>query len=349
MSASSVIDALRLPLVGAPMAGGPSTPGLAAAVTEAGGLGSLAAGYRTAAEVRAQIRAARELTGGPLCVNIFVAESHRPDAAALARYGEALAPWAREVGRETPRPVVVDPEVEAREVEEILAAALAAPGRGIDLLTTTFGPPSPAQAQQVHAAGVELGITVTSAADARSVLALAPEVLVVQGPEAGGHRSTFRADAPPPQLPLPQLLAEVRALVGSSADAPALVAAGGVASRTDVRDLLALGADAVQIGTLLLAAEEAGTRPAHRRALGSDTPTVVTRVYSGRPARAIRSRTIDELEPHAITAYPHVHRMTAPLRAAAGEDAGRLNLWAGTGHAAIRPGTAAEIIGRLAP
>ncbi|MFC0674823.1 nitronate monooxygenase [Brachybacterium hainanense] len=351
---SALVDALVVPVLGAPMAGGPSTPELAAAVTGAGGLGSLAGGYRTARQVLAQIREARLLTDGPLGLNLFMPEEVRPDPADLARYAAALAPWAAEAGRATPVPPDIDPVQEDRELEETLEAVLAVPGRGIDLISTTFGPPSPERADRIHAAGIELGITVTTPEEVRCVLPLAPEILVVQGPEAGGHRSTFRQDEEPSGRPLPVLLAEVLGVLSAAQGEggerrPAVVAAGGISSREDVRALLAAGADAVQVGTLLLPAVEAGTRPVHARALGGDSPTVVTRVFTGRPARALVTRTTRELAAQQVVGYPHVHRMTAPLRAAAGDDAGRLHLWAGTGHAGARPGTAAQILRALDP
>jgi nitronate monooxygenase len=130
-----------------------------------------------------------------------------------------------------------------------------------------------------------------------------------------------------------------------------VVAAGGTGTAEDVRALLAAGALAVQCGTLFLLAAEAGTRAAQREAMlsGRYDSTVVTRAFTGQPARALRNRFTDAHSATAPVGYPAIHHLTAPIRAAAaaGGDAGALNLWAGTAHAAARPGSAAEIIERL--
>lgn len=360
MSASRVLDARALPIIGAPMAGGPSTPALAAAVSSAGGLGFLAGGYLSAEQVGAQIRETRALTDEPIGLNVFSAETWAPPAADIARYARALAPWARRVGCAPPQPVTVDAAAERAEADAIVRVAI---GERVAMVTFTFGPPTPSQVSALRAAGIEVGITVAGAPDARAALALEPQVLIVQGPESGGHRSTAdQRDAGDPR-PLTVLLADVRALVGSDGRAPALIAAGGAGDREDVRRLIAAGADAVQVGTALLLTPEAGTKDAHRRALETSRgsgdgaaaeasgghSTATTRVFSGRVARGLVNEAMRSLEADAVIGYPHVHRMTAPLRAASAADGEWTSLWAGTGHRKVRAEPAGDVVRRLAP
>lgn len=354
MTASPLLDSRPIPLIGAPMAGGPTTAALAAAVSDTGALGCVVGGYLDDAGVRERVTAARALTDQPVALNVFMPEEHRADAQDVARYARALDPWAARVGVPPPVPPADDPSHEQAVCDGIIAAAIEL---AVPLLTCTFGLPTPERAQSVHEAGLELGITVASMADARRALDCRPEVLIVQGPEAGGHRSSLDQRDPGDPRPLPELLTEVRALVGTAETAPALVAAGGVMTRAEVLHLLATGADAVQVGTALLLAEEAGTSRAHRRALaeavadpgGTDHATVITRVFSGRAARGLANEATASLGPAEIVGYPAVHHMTGPLRAAAGSDPRWTSLWAGTGHRRVTPGSAAEIIARLAP
>jgi nitronate monooxygenase len=167
------------------------------------------------------------------------------------------------------------------------------------------------------------------------------DALCVQGPEAGGHRGTFRVAAAPGRTPLPELLAEVRAVSGLP-----LIAAGGIADGPAVAAALRAGAAAVQLGTAYLCADEAGTSAAHRAALTDPgfTGTVVTRAFTGRAARGLRNAFIDRYEPYAPAVYPEVHHLTRPLRAAAAErgDTAAMHLWAGTGHRLARTGPAAD-------
>jgi nitronate monooxygenase len=188
--------------------------------------------------------------------------------------------------------------------------------------------------------GAEVWVTVTSAEEAREASRIGADALVVQGAEAGGHRGSF---VDRPGLPTYGLLA-LLALVRATVDLP-LVAAGGIADGGGVAAALCAGAVAAQIGTAFMLAPEAGTSPAHRAALRSGTDTVLTRAFTGRLARGIRNRFIEEHETYAPLAYPEVHHVTAPLRAAARQagDPDRINLWAGEAHQLARERPAAEI------
>ncbi|MBM2622750.1 nitronate monooxygenase [Actinoplanes sp. LDG1-06] len=327
-------DLIR-PLIVAPMAGGPSTPALVNAATKAGATGFLAAGYKTPPAVEDEIRAVEGTYG----LNIFVPAPPPPDVAALNNYRDLLRGEAERYGVEIPPLRLDDDDHFAAKVEMAIAY-------GVPLVSFTFGVPDRAVVAALHDAGSRVLITVTTPAEAARALQAGPDALIVQGGTAGGHSATttpgqYRGDTPPSAL--------LRAM---RSDVP-LIAAGGVAGAEDVDRLLGAGAVAVQCGTAFLLADEAGTRPAQREFMlsGRATETVVTRAFTGQPARALRNRFTDTYSGAAPIGYPAVHHLTAPLRAAAARDgdADGLNLWAGTGFRAARPGPVAELVARLTP
>lgn len=331
---------LRFPVLQAPMAGGPSTPALAAAVSRAGGLGFLAGGYLTASALAEQIAAVDAAAAGPYGVNLFVPETVPTDRAALARYAEALEPWRKRFGLESgPLPEHSDDDWAAKT--ELLLE------HPVPVVSFAFGLPGVELVRGLQSAGSLVLLSVASAEEAAAAAALGPDALVVQAAAAGGHRATLRQDAVPEAVELPELLRRVR----SRTKLP-LVAAGGIATGPDVRRALAGGAVAVQVGTAFAVAEEAGTASVHRKALLAATaasPTVVTRTFSGRPARALVNEFTRGMGPEEIVGYPEVHFLTSPIRAAArgADDAEAVNLWAGTGVGSVRAGTAEQILGRL--
>ncbi|MFC5662751.1 nitronate monooxygenase [Kitasatospora misakiensis] len=333
------LDELAVPVIAAPMAGGASTPELVAAVNGAGGLGFLAAGYRSADAMAEQIDRARELTDRPFGVNLFVPTTPAApgDAAAVAAYRERLRPEAERHGVVLPEEIGPDRD----DWDAKIAALLAGP---VPVVSYTFGLPAAEEARALRAAGtVQVG-TVTTPEEARRAEAAGMDALCVQGPEAGGHRATHGVADRPGDVPLLELLAAVRAVTGLP-----LVAAGGLADGPAVAAALRAGAVAVQLGTALLRADEAGTSAAHRAALTEFEATAVTRAFTGRPARGLRNAFIDRYGSFAPAAYPEVHHLTQPLRAAATRrgDTAAMHLWAGTGHRAARGGPAAELVARL--
>jgi nitronate monooxygenase len=309
------------PVVLAPLAGGPSTPELAAAVANAGGLGFVAGGYLTPDELEARLRRARELTDGPLGVNLFVLRERPVDEDALAAYAAALEREGYELG---------EPRFDDDWLEEKIEVALAA---DVQAISTTFGPPPPELRERAR---VPVWATVASPADA----GVDADVLVVQGNEAGGHRGAFD-DAEESDLPLLELLEALRG------DRP-LVATGGIADAAAARRALDAGAVAVQAGTAFLLCPEAGTSDVHRRAVERGGETAITRAFTGRRARGIVNAFMRDHD-DAPSAYPHVHHLTAPMRAAAraAGDGERVNLWAGTQHAKARAVPAAEVVASL--
>jgi nitronate monooxygenase len=330
------ISHLEHPIVQAPMGGGPSTPALAGAVSEAGGLGFLGAGYRSPAAVREEIGQLRRLTERPFGINLFVPGPARADRGAVAAYASTLKGEAERYGVELGEPVHDDDNWDDKLA---LFAEEAVP-----VVSVTFGLPPGAAVEALHDAGCALWITVTTVAEAAAAQEAGADALVVQGVEAGGHRGSFD-EAAPGQVGLLALLQLVRSVT----DLP-LVATGGIATGRGIAAVLAAGAAAAQLGTAFMLTPEAGTSPAHREALRGAGPTALTRAFTGRSARGIENRFMREHEADAPLGYPEVHHLTAPVRAAARErdDAEGFHVWAGQAHPLAVELPAAELVSRLA-
>ncbi|KAB7850211.1 nitronate monooxygenase [Streptomyces mobaraensis] len=334
----------RLPIVQAPMAGGGSCPPLAAAVSEAGGLGFLAAGYKTPAAMYEEIKQLRARTSRPFGVNLFMPQPPAADPAAVEVYAEQLA------GEATWYDVPLGDWDRAADdgYEAKLAILLDDP---VPVVSFTFGCPSAEDLAALAAAGTLTAVTVTSVAEARAAWEAGAAALCVQGVEAGGHQGTHhddpRLDGTGAGAGLLALLTEVREAVPLP-----LLAAGGLMRGAQIAAVLAAGACAAQLGTAFLACPESGASELHKRALTDPlfTGTELTRAFSGRPARGLVNRFIREHGPYAPAAYPQVHYLTAGLRkaAAAAGDPQAVNLWAGQGHRLARDLPAARLVEVLA-
>ena len=322
-----MVDTLAVPIVLAPLAGGPSTPELAAAVSDAGGLGFLAAGYLSADALGERISRTRELTERPFGVNLFVpGPAAAPDV--FAGYVAGLEAEGLAVGA-------------ARFDDDDWEAKLALLERSpVAVVSFTFGLPGEDVIARVRATGAEAWVTVTSAGGGGARRARGR----AGGPGRRGRRPSrlvgghARPDADRPARPA---AADRRRTSPPCIGRPA----GSPRAARRPRAALALGASAAQVGTAFLRAPEAGTSQAHRDALATDAPTALTRAFSGRLARGIRNRFMDE-HPDAPLAYPEIHYVTAPVRAAARKagDAELINLWAGEAHALAQALPAAEIV-----
>lgn len=314
---------LRIPIVQAPMAGGPSTVALAAAVCRAGGLGFLAAGYKTPQAMAADIEALREQTDAPFGVNVFVPQAP-PDPATITGYREELAAEADRYGVELPDTNPVDDDHWGEKIRMLIE-------QPVPVVSFTFGAPPEVVASDLHRADTFLIATVTTVAEARVAAARGVDALCVQGPEAGGHRGTYDPTAWPEATPLPELLAAI----GQATDLP-LIASGGLSTGAAIAAAMRAGALAAQMGTAYLRTPESGAKPDHKAALADPrfTTTVVTRAFSGRPARGLRNRFIEAHHATAPAGYPLINQLTKPLRAAAASqgDPDGLALWAGTAH-----------------
>jgi nitronate monooxygenase len=335
---SALLSSLPLPIIGAPMAGGPSTPALAAAVSGAGGFGFLGAGYKCVAALADDIAATRALTTAPFGVNVFALTDATPgDPDAIAAYAARLAGEAQRAGVTLGEPRFEDDDFTAK-VEALIADPVA-------VVSFTFGLPPQEAITKLQAAGSEVWITVTSPAEARAAAELAPDALVVQGVEAGGHRGVFTDDETASDL---TLLAALQ-LIGAAVELP-LVATGGLSTGAAIGAALVAGAAAAQVGSAYLRSPEAGTSEAQRAATATDAPTALTHAFSGRTARGIVNRLLVEHSAVAPRAYPEIHHLTMPLRAHGRMvgDADIINLWAGQAHALATDEPAADITRRLA-
>jgi len=329
---------LAVPLIVAPMAGGPSTPELAAAGSTAGGLGFVPAGYLTAEVFGQRLSAARGLTSGPVGANLFVPQPSAATSSAIEGYTKALAAEAEHYDAQLGEPRF-DDDGWAAKLDVLLDVRP-------DVVSFTFGLPSSDECRRLRDAGITTIGSVTTLSEAQRAVTVGVDALAAQGPAAGGHRGTFDPAAAPANQPLDELLAAV--ITGFEVP---VVAAGGLMTADDIQRVLAAGAVAAQLGTAFLLADEAGSSPVHRAALQDDsfTETAVTKAFSGRYARGLRNRFIDEHEDEAPLGYPEVHYLTGPLRAASvrAGDPHAVNVWAGKGFRAARTGSVAEIIRSL--
>ncbi|MFF8836812.1 nitronate monooxygenase [Streptomyces sp. NPDC015130] len=340
MSTTALNDLFRFPIVQAPMAGGASCPELVGAVCEAGALGFLAGGYKTAGGLYQEIKRVRGLTSRPFGVNLFLPPGGpHADPAAVEVYRHQLA------GEATWYDTSLGEADEGRDdgYDAKLAILLEDPVR---VVSFTFGCPAPETLAAFARAGTFTLVTVTSAEDAVAAQQAGADAVCVQGAEAGGHQSTYRddpADDGTPGTGLLALVTEVRESV-----ALPIVATGGIMRGAQIAAALAAGADAAQLGTAFLPCPESGAHPLHKRALTDPlfTRTAFTRAFSGRPARGLVNRFMREHGPYAPAAYPEVHHLTAPLRKAAATsgDAQGMALWAGQGHRLARELPAGQLV-----
>jgi nitronate monooxygenase len=322
------------------MAGGASTPALAAAVSRAGGLGFLAAGYKTADRVASELAAVRRVTPGPVGLNLFLVRPYELPAEALDAYRRSLEPEAERFGVELGEPRWDDDGWDAK-----LAAAL---DLRPDVVSFTFGCPEAEVLGRLADVGIHATVTVTTVSEARAAVQRGAGSLCVQGPEAGGHRGVWDPEAVPDDR---VRLHDLVTAIASCVQVP-VIAAGGLSDAAGVDAVLRRGAVAAQVGTALLLADEAGTHPVHRAALvdPTSTRTDTTRAFTGRWARGLSNRFMRE-HADAPAGYPHLHHLTAPVRAAAlaAGDAQAAHLWAGTGYAGIRSAPAREVVRALTP
>lgn len=332
------------PIIQAPMAG-VSTPALAAAVAEAGALGSIAAGNAPAAALAGQIAEVRARTARPFNVNLFCHQPPAPDSAADAAWLAYLRPFFAALGAEPPVQLT-EPSPSFVANEELLRLLL---DTRPPVVSFHFGLPTAEQLAALRATGAVLLASATTLAEAREAQAAGVDAVVAQGVEAGGHRGVFRpelGDAGLGMLPLTRLLVrELRVPV---------VAAGGIMDGASIAAVLRLGAIAAQLGTAFVACPESAADAAYRaRLLSPDQPpTAITSVISGRPARGFAGgfiRQIDQPGRPAVAAYPRAYEAGRALAAAA-KAAGNADFavqWAGQGAPLARTMPAAELVRTL--
>ncbi|MFO8044711.1 MAG: nitronate monooxygenase [Halomonas sp.] len=334
---------IALPILQAPMAGAQGRE-LAIAVARAGGLGALPCAMLSPGAIAEELTAFRAATAAPINVNFFCHAQPEPAAAAMARWHAALAPWYAELGLD----IDAVPEGLGRRPFDAAACDVIEPFRP-EVVSFHFGLPEAALLERVKGWGAQVLSSATTVAEAQWLEANGVDAVIVQGLEAGGHRGMFLTDELTTQMGTFALLPQVREAVGLP-----LIAAGGIADARGVAAARTLGADAVQVGTVLLCCPESTISAIHRRALMCEAArhTALTNLYSGRPARGIVTRLMRELGPmgDVAPAFPLATAAIAPLRAAA--EASGLGdfspLWAGQNASRCREVPAAQVIAELA-
>jgi nitronate monooxygenase len=339
---SALTDLFPHPIVQAPMAGGVSVPHLAQAVSEAGGLGFLAAGYKTADGMYQEIKQLRGLTNRPFGVNLFVPQPDSADPGAVEIYAHQLAGEAAWYETE-----LGDPDSGRDDGFDVKLAVLL--DNPVPVVSFHFGVPSREVIDSLHRVGTFTLAAATTAEEALAVERAGADGVIAQGVEAGGHQGTHR-DVPErggAGIGLLSLVAQVRETVSIP-----IIAAGGIMRGGQIAAVLAAGASAAQLGTAFLVTPESGASAVHKQALTNPlfVRTELTRAFTGRPARGLVNRFLREHGPYAPAAYPEVHHLTAPLRkkAAASGDAQGMALWAGQGHRMARELPAGQLVEVLA-
>jgi nitronate monooxygenase len=326
------------PIMQAPMGGGPSTPELVAAVSNTGGLGWLGAPYLTPQQILDTVQRVRLLSDRPFGVNLFAGayeRDHRVDAAAmLALLGEVHAA----LGLPPPTLPVLPPDPFAAQLAAVLEARPAA-------FSFTFGIPTPEDLARLRARDIAILGTATSVEEARLLEEAGVDGIIAQGAEAGAHRGTFAGAFESAMVPTLDLVRGI-----GDAIALPVTASGGLMDGRDISDALRAGASAAALGTAFLTCPESGAPAAHKSAILSahtDT-TVITRAFSGRPARGLANDFIAKLigKEGAILPYPLQNALTRAMRAAAAQrgESGFLSLWAGRGVARARALPAGELV-----
>ena len=334
---------LRLPLIAAPMAGGPTTPELVAACSAAGALGSFGFAYTQPEEIKKQAAAVRAKTNRAFGINLFAAPQPTAIAPGAQRAAlEALAPYYKELDLPKPEPArapyAPDFEAQLAAVEQIKPR----------VFTVHLDSLSREKTERFKKLGVLVGGSATCVAEAKGLEALGFDFVIAQGGEAGGHRGTYLRD---PREALTGTLALTR-IVLRAIKLP-VVAAGGIMDGNGIAAVLALGAQAAQLGTAFIACPESGAAQAHKDALlkATEDETRLTEKFSGKPARGLANRFLREAEAKHFPqlAFPAQNQLTTKLRAASAK-AGKpdfLAMWAGQAAPLARALPAAELVARL--
>ena len=332
---------LSIPVVLAPMGGDPSTPELVAAVSNAGGLGSLAAAYSNAERIQRDIARVRELTSRSFAVNLFSPQAQLPLDDGISAVSDFLRPYHKRLG-------LKEPELPQKPIEDFDEQLDAVAKTAPPIVSFTFGLLPPKATDRLKTQGTYLMGTATIVEEAKQLQQAGMDAVIAQGSEAGAHRGTFA-------VPAEEALVGTMALIPQVVDAVRVpvIASGGIMDGRGIVAAMALGASAVQMGTAFLACKEAGTSAAYREALmrGRESATTLTRAFSGRMARGLSNEFIEQWNASGLEhlPYPWQNAFTQSMRRAAANSgqAGLLSLWAGQGLGMLRETTAEQLMKEL--
>ncbi|MFS4461037.1 NAD(P)H-dependent flavin oxidoreductase [Bdellovibrio sp. HCB2-146] len=333
---------LRLPLFLAPMAGGPTTPELVAAVNEAGGLGFLGVAYMKPSEIESTIQRLRALSSRPFGVNLFIPS---PDPILtreqIQNAVHATEKFRQELHLGEPHPQPPYSENFDQQFEVVLKNKPTTLSFTFGLLAKEYI--QECKKQKLHTIG-----TATTLEEAQMIADSGVDAIVLQGFEGGGHRGIFDTNVDDPNISA----LELTKMCAAKIKLP-LITAGGIMNGRGIADAIKAGASAAQLGTAFLACTEAGTSKPYRDILLKNSPKItrLTRAFSGRLARGIENRFMLEMQQHSdsILPWPAQNVFTRDLRKASAEQNSPdfLSLWAGTGVNSLRPMKAADLIETL--
>jgi nitronate monooxygenase len=339
-----LIDFSKRPIIQAPMAGGATTPELVAAVSNAGGIGSLGAALLSPQAIKETVAKIRALTQRAFMVNLFVLQTPQPTVDEVAQAVELLKPVWEPLGwtsLPTPGKWCEDFDAQFDALIEVKP----------EIASFTFGILTQEQVERLHAAHIFVIGTATNAAEARAWESVGADAVCAQGVEAGGHRGTFigvQDESPSTMVLVPMIVDAVKVPV---------IAAGGIMDGRGIAAALALGAQAVQMGTAFLVTDESGIHPAYKERLleAANAPaqalTRLTRAFSGRYARGLVNGFMEKMKDveKQFPVYPIQNALTGSIRTQAGKinDTEMMSLWAGQGVGMARAMPAARLMETL--
>jgi nitronate monooxygenase len=332
---------VTLPVLAAPMAGGPTTPRLVTEAARTGGMGFLAGGYKTSEALAAEIKQVQQgsLRDALFGVNLFAPNPIPVDADAYRIYRDTIQAAADRYQIDL---TTIAPQQDDDDFEAKIGLLLAEP---VPVVSFTFAVPNDTVITALKRVGTVVAQTVTTIEEGLYASHRGVDVLILQGPGAGGHSATLSPTRALTDIPLIETVRHMAHAVPLS-----IIAAGGIASPSDAARIIAAGATTIMVGTALLLSAECGTSTPHRAALREHRETVVTRAFTGRPARALRNEFVTRYSRSAPPGYPALHHLTSPIRKAgvAAGDPEVINLWAGTGYRHVTAEPAAGILAGLA-
>ncbi|WP_281975370.1 NAD(P)H-dependent flavin oxidoreductase [Halobacillus litoralis] len=339
-SHSRLLELLNIehPIIQAGMAGGVTTPELVTTVSNAGGLGTLGAGYMAPEAIRDSIQKIKHLTRSPFGVNVFVPEFPQATKNEIRRVNELLEPFRNELGINAESKPQVDEKLFEKQIMVIKE-------QQVPVCSFTFGIPDQDIIKDLKNEGIVLIGTATTVEEAVLNEQSGMDVVVAQGSEAGGHRGTFSGSSSKSMIGTMSLIPQVADQVSIP-----VVAAGGIMDGRGVRASMVLGAEGAQLGTAFVTCKESGAKQQHKEAIlhTKETETVMTTSFSGKPARGIRNHFIEKMEgyEHELLDYPLQNSMTKGIRkeAAIQDRPEFMSLWSGQSPRLSQNKSAAEII-----
>jgi nitronate monooxygenase len=330
---------IKYPIIQAGMAGGPTTPELVAAVSNAGALGTLGAGYMSPEEIRNVLSQIKKLTKAPYAVNLFLPQDYEKNEMRILNMQKHLNVYRKQLGIPEVDDIPDMRDIFNQQLDVVIEARA-------KIVSFTFNNPSKSLIEKLHDSGITVMATATTVKEARELESSGVDVIVAQGSEAGGHRGTF-------------LDVEDEALIGTMALVPQVVdavrcpvfAAGGIMDGRGVAAALSLGATAVQLGTAFLTVHESGASEIHQDSILSskDTDTKITQAFSGKSARGFKNEMMMNLEKLDLPPYPIQHILTSDIRKEAARQGNKemISMWAGQASAMSQKQSAQELIESL--